>query len=83
MGDDELSSYEKIRLENIERNQYFLTQIGLKSAIAEPSKFKKSAKRMRIEPQEFPTRRSVRVAELKTVDYTVWSFCQLITYNVR
>ena len=66
---NKLSSYERIRFQNIERNQKFLNQIGLKLETQEPPK--KSVKRIRAEVDGVPIRRSMRVAELAAVDYVV------------
>jgi len=61
-----LSDYEKLRLENIERNRQFLAQIGLESneLRASSSSSSSSKKRRKAEPlpDEYAVRRSDRVA---------------------
>jgi len=67
-GESGLSSYEKLRLERIKRNQAYLSQLGLEDAtLKQPPKRKK--KRRKSEPlPEGPTRSSGR--SRKSIDYT-------------
>lgn len=69
-----ISDYEKLRLENIERNEQFLKQIGLSpsssginSSTGTKGATKKAAKRkLPSSPDDYLLRRSTRVANLET-----------------
>ena len=58
-----ISCYEKLRLQNIERNQLFLRQLGLENIVAVPDA-KDSRPKRKLEVTEEPTdlRRSHRLA---------------------
>ena len=70
-----LSDYEKLRLDNIERNRQFLAQIGLEpnkmgssSSSSSSPKKRRKAESLSLPPDEF-LRRSSRVAQLGNVSY--------------
>jgi hypothetical protein len=72
MSQPTISDYEKIRLQNIQKNEQYLTDIGVeKTNRAERSKGppSKRVKKTHVVNEELPTRRSNRVATLPPVSY--------------
>ena len=74
-----ISCYEKLRLQNIERNQLFLRQLGLESIVAVPDA-KDSRPKRKLEVTEEPSdlRRSHRLASFPaTTSFEEVSVAQL------
>ena len=71
--DPNISDYEKVRLQNIQRNEQYLQQIGIekKRAVTQTKVSKPKKVRLDVEDAELSSiRRSSRVAQLQVVSYT-------------
>lgn len=61
-----VSCYERLRLQNIERNQLFLKNLGLETTVSTIAERKQSKAKRKIETidDSFDTRRSHRIANI-------------------